>query len=119
MNTLSVLIIKVYRLLFSITRLKLPSYILALLYVTVLHLVLILGIAVLLQDALPTAIVISWYFSKKIYLLAGALFGINFLVCPGFKSIITDMNEASSYSLLIMYTLVDVVLVGFEYLMLR
>ena len=120
MNTLSALIIKVYRLFYMITRLKLPAYIIALAYVTVLHLILILGLAVLLEDLVPsTIIIVNMFLSKKIYFIAAALFGINLAVCPSFKSIITDMSPGSSYTLLVMYTFIDVVLLGFEYLMLR
>jgi len=119
MNTLSVLIIKVYRIFYLITRVRRLAYILALIFVAVLHTIAILGFAVLLQDLGHMSAIINILTSKHAVLVVLLLTGVNYFFCPTFESIITDVNKASNYSLLVIYVLVDMVLLAFEYLMLR
>ena len=116
MNLLSVLIIKVYRIVYFVTGLKVPSFIIALLYITVLHMIMIFGVALLLQDMLPTSIIINYFSPPYLYGIGAAIFAFNYFVTPPLSTIITDMNRASNYTLLIVYSAIAVILLGYELL---
>ena len=95
------------------------AYIISLVFVAALHTIAILGFALLLQDLGHTAFLINIITSKRVIGVLALLTAVNYIFCPSFKSIITDVNKASNYSLLVIYILVDLVLLAFEYLMLR
>ena len=117
MKLLSQLIIKVYRIIYSFIPFRLPSYLLALLYVTALHMVAIYGVALLCLEVAPTGIIIGYYHTRYVFGIALVLFAFNYFVTPSFSSIITEKNEGSNYSLILIYTGIDVVLLLFALLM--
>ena len=117
MKLLSILIIKVYRIIYSVIRLKFPAYLLALLYVTALHMMAIYGFALLGRELAPTQVIISLFSTRYVYLLALVLLGINYYVTPAFKSIIVENKGQSNNALVFLYTAIDLVFLLFAFLM--
>lgn len=105
------LIIRVYRSVYQITRAKLFSFILAMLYITGLNLVTLYGLCILLKGLFPTGVLLR-LFSFPYYFAPGfVMLAINLFTTPQFQYIKVEEKRKSGYTTVLIYTVTTLLLV--------
>jgi hypothetical protein len=109
-------IIKVFRLLYSITKLKLLSFIAALLFISVLNVITVYGLCMLLIDLVPTFYLLSAFRFPFVIPTIFAFVAINFFMLPRFGSVSSDYRKGENYTTLLLYIAITLILLAYTVL---
>lgn len=108
------LIVKLYRIIYHYTGVRSFSYIFSLSYITMLNLVTIYGLALLLEDWLPTAMVVKLFSFPMILITATGMLVVNYFTGPSVYYITSSekLNKVN-YTSVILYSAVTLLLFAY------
>lgn len=104
------LLVDVYRLMFLITGAKMFSVVIAIIYVTLLNMVVLSGLSLLMQGWMPTAF-IHKLFTYPYYFFTGVvMLGLMIKYKPSKKIIAKEAKKTKDYTFIAIYTAVALIL---------
>ena len=104
-------IIEAYRFIYRISGAKMFSVVTAIIYVTILNVIIISGLSLLLGGWIPIFNIVHKLFTFPYYFFSGALlFGLTIRFRPSKKAIAKEAKKAKDYTFILIYTLAALIL---------
>jgi hypothetical protein len=111
------IIAKIYRIAFQITGARLFSFIFALAYITALNMVTIYGLCLLLEDLVPTQMLLKIFSFPLIVPTSLVMLGINYMLAPSLYSIsASEKRRNANYATVVIYSAVSLILFAYSQL---
>lgn len=106
-------IIKIYRLLYRITKLKIISFFVAILYISTLNLLTLYGLCLLLEDLIPTSYILLLFSFPYVLISLFITMAINFFTTPPLHTISAEHKKIENYTPVILYTILSLLLFAY------